>query len=162
MDQLRHLWADAAAALGRLNPRERGLVALAGGTVLVFLIVLITLSVNGAVNRRKGMDRLVREVARAACRDSVLVVAGACEEEGKPILARWKLRTALRPWTGVLRLGFSFAVPRSLSLRLSCSVCAGRDRDVASCAGPDAARHKGHPTEPDQLRRHHAAGLPIE
>lgn len=57
MEQLRQLLADAAAALGRLNPRERGLVALAGGAVLVFVITVTTLSVNGNISNREKRIR---------------------------------------------------------------------------------------------------------
>ena len=54
MGRIRQLFSDGLAALGRLSPRERGLVALAGGAVPVFLVVASTLSVGRAIGRREA------------------------------------------------------------------------------------------------------------
>ncbi len=53
MGGIRQLVSDALAALGRLSPRERGLVGLAGGAVLIFLIVFISLSVGRSIDKQE-------------------------------------------------------------------------------------------------------------
>ncbi len=57
MDQLRQLLNDLTAAWGRLNPRERGLVALAAGAVTVLLLLVSTLSISSSLSRREGRIR---------------------------------------------------------------------------------------------------------
>jgi type II secretory pathway component PulM len=54
MNQIRQLISDAGAAFGRLSPRERGLVGLAAGVLLVFVIVLSTVSINRSLSRRES------------------------------------------------------------------------------------------------------------
>ncbi|HEY3445715.1 MAG TPA: type II secretion system protein GspM [Myxococcales bacterium] len=54
MEGIRQLVSDALAALGRLSPRERGLVGLAGGAVLVFAVVFISLSVGRSIDRQEA------------------------------------------------------------------------------------------------------------
>lgn len=53
MDSIRQLLSDGLAALGRLSARERALVGLAGGAVLVFLVVFISLSVGRSIDRQE-------------------------------------------------------------------------------------------------------------
>jgi general secretion pathway protein M len=68
MNQLRHLFSDAAAALGRLSSRERSLVALAGGALLIFVITIATLTVNRTIDSREkriaGKQKQLEEVTR--------------------------------------------------------------------------------------------------
>lgn len=54
MDGIRRLFSDALAAIGRLSPRERGLVALAGCAVLAFLVGLTALSVGRSIDRQES------------------------------------------------------------------------------------------------------------
>ena len=54
MDRIRQIFSDAMSALGRLSPRERGLVAVAGSAVVVFLIFVFAVSVNSSVDRRES------------------------------------------------------------------------------------------------------------
>jgi len=54
MNGIRQLFSDGLAALGRLSPRERGLVGLAGGAVLVFLVALFWLSVGRSIDLRES------------------------------------------------------------------------------------------------------------
>ncbi|MGC4113964.1 MAG: hypothetical protein QM765_04760 [Myxococcales bacterium] len=53
MDSIRRLISDALSALGRLSPRERGLVGLAGSALLVFLVVFISLSVGRSIDKQE-------------------------------------------------------------------------------------------------------------
>ncbi len=68
MEQLRQLISNLSAALGRLTPRERGLVGLAGSAVTVFLVVVIALTVSRSIAQREGRLKTKRgqleEVAR--------------------------------------------------------------------------------------------------
>jgi general secretion pathway protein M len=68
MKQLRQLIADAAAALGRLSPRERSLVAIAGAALLTFVIAVFSLTVSRAIDSRErrieAKRRQLEEVAR--------------------------------------------------------------------------------------------------
>jgi hypothetical protein len=57
MNRLRQLISDASAAYGRLTARERGLVALASGAVVLLLIGLISLTVSSAFSRREARIR---------------------------------------------------------------------------------------------------------
>ena len=57
MDRLRQLISDGIAALGRLSSRERALVGLAGGAVLVFLFFIIGVSINRSIDGREGRIR---------------------------------------------------------------------------------------------------------
>lgn len=57
MNRIRQLLTDAAAAFGRLTPRERGLVSLAAGAVLILVIALTSLSVSRATSRREARIR---------------------------------------------------------------------------------------------------------
>lgn len=61
MDRIRHLISDGLSALGRLSPRERGLVALAGGAVAVFLVVAVTFSVNRSIAQREARIKTKQE-----------------------------------------------------------------------------------------------------
>jgi hypothetical protein len=70
MNRFRQLLSDAGAAYSRLTARERGLVTLAAGGVVVLLVLLISLSVSSAVSRREARIRAkatqLEEVARLA------------------------------------------------------------------------------------------------
>jgi len=68
MERIRQLISDASAALGRLSPRERGLVGLAGGAVLVFVVAIFALTVSRKVDQREARIKLklqqLEEVAK--------------------------------------------------------------------------------------------------
>jgi len=57
MNRIRQLLSDAAAAFGRLQPRERGLVALAGLAVVAFLVAGLTVSVSNSIKQRETRIR---------------------------------------------------------------------------------------------------------
>ncbi len=57
MNRLRQLLSDANAAYSRLTARERGLVALAAGALVLLLIGLVAFTVSGAVSRREARIR---------------------------------------------------------------------------------------------------------
>lgn len=68
MERMRQTLSDAAAALGRLAPRERRMVALAGAAVAVFVLAVFTLSVTRSIDSRERRIRTkqqqIEEVAR--------------------------------------------------------------------------------------------------
>lgn len=62
MESLRKLLADAAAYFSRLSPRERVLVSAAGGALALFLLLLVSLGVSGAIRRREARIEQKTEV----------------------------------------------------------------------------------------------------
>lgn len=68
MERIRQLLSDVLAALGRLSPRERGLVSAAGGAFLVFLIFVISFSVNSSIASReariKGKQQQLEKISK--------------------------------------------------------------------------------------------------
>jgi type II secretory pathway component PulM len=57
MNRIQQLLTDAAAAFGRLTARERGLVSMSAGAVVVLIVALTSLSVSSAVSRREARIR---------------------------------------------------------------------------------------------------------
>src|SRR5256885_8253756 len=51
MDRIRAWWADAQAWLAAASPRERRLIMLAGGGVLLFIVLVTYASFSGAIRR---------------------------------------------------------------------------------------------------------------
>ena len=52
MERIRQLYSDLVASLGRLSPRERRLVALAGGAVVVFAVAILWLTIGRSLDHR--------------------------------------------------------------------------------------------------------------
>src|SRR3989442_10076002 len=51
MDRIRAWWADAQAWLAAATPRERRLIMLAGGSVLLFIVLVTYASFSAAIRR---------------------------------------------------------------------------------------------------------------
>src|SRR2546422_6737263 len=51
MDRIRAWWADAQAWLAAATPRERRLIMLAGGGVLLFIVLVTYASFSAAIRR---------------------------------------------------------------------------------------------------------------
>lgn len=54
MNRIRQLISDGLAAFGRLSSRERGMIGLAAGLVIFFVVVLTSVSISHSLTRREA------------------------------------------------------------------------------------------------------------
>src|SRR2546427_6294213 len=83
MDRIRAWWADAQAWLAAATPRERRLIMLAGGGVLLFIVLVTYASFSAAIRRAEtALDEKRADFEKIS---RLAAGYGALEQERQPL-----------------------------------------------------------------------------